>query len=361
MTPAALDEGFGEAAVADLPALLALRRRVIGDADLTWDDRAYLAWRFGLDPERPGAPPGSRLFVLRRGGEILGTIGVEEVVFDGPTGSVLAWRLLDLMVEPAINGVGLGAWLNLAVFERNPVAIAMGASDQAIGLVNRMFRRLPDRPTWVAALDASPLISRAPGLGRVPGLATAGSFGLSMYRKLRARGGASNLELVPIESAAALGDRVERLGASMAASGLFVARRTAEKLAWRFLANPRRDYRILIAEHRGRAAAALVTRRRSADSGDIADLVWDATLPGDERDRVLTTAIARVLDGFAAEGAVKARVMAYDAVTGGVLKRLGFVRRPERAPFAIRAADPAQTDALAAAKWFITYGDSDGD
>ena len=69
--------------------------------------------------------------------------------------TVDALSLMDIMVQPELDGSGLGIWLNMAVFEQHPVVIEIGANPNSLGLINRLFHRLPDRKVYVAPLSFS--------------------------------------------------------------------------------------------------------------------------------------------------------------------------------------------------------------
>src|SRR5688500_10367936 len=81
-TEAELDAAFERASLRDLPSMLDLRAEVLG-RELTWDDAAYLRWRYF---ERAEGAPDNALWVFRdRDGGVLGSLGVEplELHLDG--------------------------------------------------------------------------------------------------------------------------------------------------------------------------------------------------------------------------------------------------------------------------------------
>lgn len=361
--PAELDACLVTAVEADLPDVERLRREVFG-AEITWDDRAYLRWRYRLD--RPArrvnetAPGTTHLWLFRRGAELLGCLGAEHLTLATPWGTHDALRFLDLMSATRLRGMGIGAWLNLKLLEQVEVGISVGGSDQSIGMIGRLFQRLPDRRVWAMPLRSGPLIAaRWPELAKVPLVPAASRVAdhlLSLARRVAARVSGPTLQVTETTSLATDVDDVEALSRSMVRAGYTLAPRTAAQWRWRYLENPRRKYTIHAARHDGRVVAMLVSRE-GAEVGELVDWLWDAERP----EPVLLAAFTAVIEGFARRGATKARAMAYDPVSESVCRRLGMRVRPTRAPYAIRARGAALEAQLAGARWFLTLGDSDGD
>jgi hypothetical protein len=121
LTPEELRASFRPAGAQDLPALIELRRRILGDA-LTWDDRQYLLWRYDFEgrPDSPG-----RVMVAAHAGKLLGVIGAERVRLARGSEVLDAVSLMDIMVQPELDGSGLGIWMNMAIFETHPIVIEM--------------------------------------------------------------------------------------------------------------------------------------------------------------------------------------------------------------------------------------------
>jgi hypothetical protein len=360
----ALDDCLVAAVESDLPAIEAMRREVIG-AELTWDDRAYLRWRYRLGgpPARKvadTAPGTSHLWLFKRGDEILGCLGAERLTLATPGGRHDALRFLDLMSLPRVKGLGIGAWLNLKLIPQVEVAISVGGSDQSIGMIGRLFHRMPDRHIWALPLRTGPLITaRWPQTARLPLVGAASrvaDLALGAKRRIDRRFGGAPLQ---VEETAAADESVGALGETMARAGFTLASRTAAHWRWRYADNPRARYTQHAVRRGGRTVAALVSRQ-SGDLGEIVDWVWDADQPQTDAQALLLTLFTTVIDGFARRGATKARVMTYDAVSEAVCRRIGMRERPTRSAYAVRAR-PALEKQLLDARWFVTFGDSDGD
>lgn len=346
---------------ADLPGVLQMRRAVIGDA-LAWDDPAYLRWRYVLDGARWDEPrsrrPGCRLWLFKRGDEVLGCLGAEHVELATPRGVEPAVRFMDLAVVPRVNGMGIGAWLNLMLLRHVDVGISVGGSDQSIGMIGRLFRRLPDRRLWSLPLRSAPVLaSRWPWLGRVPFASRSVDLALHARRRL-AR--VTNRLRVELSRATSPDPSIHDLVDAMVASGLTMVRRDEDAWRWRFQRNPRRAYEFHAAHRRGKVAAVLVVRHGEGTT-DLVDWLWDASEPDRISARLLATLFADVVEDAFRRGALRVRAMTYDPLSENVCRRLGMIRRPGRFAYSIRARSPEREEELAQARWFVTFGDSDGD
>jgi hypothetical protein len=345
----------------DLVEVLRVRRAVIGD-EIRWDDAAYLRWRYVLDGAGPeGLEAGNRarrLWLFKRDAEVLGCLGAEPVDLATPRGIRPALRFMDLMAAPKVNGIGIGAWLNLMLLRATEVGISVGGSDQSIGMIGRLFRRLHDRKLWSIPVATAPFLAdRWPSV-RWPRLASRVlDAGLAAHRRLvRAACGLR----IDLEEGAAPDPETERLAETMASAGMTLAMRSEAGWRWRFQEGPRATYRFLAARRGGRLAAALVVRQGAAVA-DLVDWVWDAGIPEALADRLLLALFSSATERAAARGVSRVRAMTYDPVGERVCRRLGMVRRPGRMAFAIRARDPSLERELVRARWFVTFGDSDGD
>lgn len=345
----------------DLPGVLGMRRDVIGDA-LAWDDPAYLRWRYVLDgarwDEARSRSPARRLWLFKRGDEVLGCLGAEEVVLASARGVESALRFMDLMVVPRVNGLGIGAWLNLMLLRHVDVGISVGGSDQSIGMIGRLFRRLPDRRLWSLPLRSAPfLASRWPSLGRAAIASRSIDLVLGLRRRLSR---ITNSLQVELSRAAAPDPSIGGLVDAMVASGLTMVRRSEASWRWRFQENPRRAYEFHVARRRGKAAAVLVVRH-GEEVVDLVDWLWDPAEGDRIAVRLLATLFRGVIDGAFRRGASRVRAMTYDPLSETVCRRLGMVRRAGRFAYAIRARSTEREEELARSPWFVTFGDSDGD
>jgi hypothetical protein len=361
MPPDRVVESFRPAAPADLSAILALRRRVAGD-DLWWDDERFLRWRY-FDPVLGGGS--IPYWVFEHDGRILGAVGLEPVtlVVDGvPCPAV---RSLDIMVHPAVDGLGIGAFINLLLFTRYPLMLVMGTSERSRSLIGRMFSE-------VAALGVSKLVLRSrPVLeGRlrprlaVPVVAPLVDTLLRLRRLANRRPGAGNVHVVRI---ATFDEEVTALARRAEQRGRIIVRRTAEYLNWRFVENPRCAHAIFGARRGDRFVGYLVTRFNTArpnprGEAEIVDWIVDEPATPEEADAVMAAMLEAGLDDLARRGACIVRQLASDAQSHRRACGRGFVPRPdERLPFFIHAGDPALAERLAGGGWYLTGCDFDVD
>jgi hypothetical protein len=346
---------------ADLLAVLQLRRAVIGKA-LAWDDLAYLRWRYVPDGAGPGEPgsgrPACRLWLFKRGDEVLGCLGAEHVDLATPRGVESAVRFMDLAVVPRVNGLGIGAWLNLMILRHVDVGITVGGSDQSISMIERLFRRLPDRRLWSLPLRSAPVLaSRWPWLGRVPIAARTIDLALGARRRLARF---TNRLRVELSRGANPDPSIRDLVDRMVASGLTMVRRDEDAWRWRFQRNPRSAYEFHAAHRRGKVAAVLVVRHRQ-ETTDLVDWLWDPAEPDRITAPLLATLFADAVEGAVRRGAIRVRAMTYDPLSENVCRRLGMISRRGRFAYSIRARSKEREEELAQARWFVTFGDSDGD
>lgn len=361
MTATDVIEGFRPAVPDDLPAMLDLRRAVAAGG-LWWDDERFLRWRYFEATPGTGRGP---YWVFERGGQLLGGVGLEPVtlVVDGVPHAAV--RSLDIMVHPAVDGLGIGALMNLLLFTRHPLILVMGTSERSRSLIGRMFAE-------VTALGVSKLVLRSrPVLeGRLESdLAVAVAAPivdalLALRRWTTRRVAARDLQVAHL---AVFDDDVTALASRGERSGRIIVRRTAGYLNWRFVGNPRCTHAIFGAFCRGRLAGYLVTRFNTArpnprGEAEIVDWLVDDGATQEEAEVVMAALLQAGVDHLRARGASIVRQLASDPESHRLARRHGFVPRPdERLPFFVHAGDPGLYERLAASQWYLTGCDFDVD
>jgi hypothetical protein len=367
---------FSPATSDDLTSIMKLRQGVLG-AELSWDDAAYLRWRYlgapngasnGHNPtgplgsaERDGRPANTLWTFRAPDGEVQGVLGIEPLSLHVGGERWPVARYMDVMVEPRLNGLGLGAWMNLMLQERHEIGLAVGATKDSYNLVRRVFHPLAERRSWKLLVRSEDFLRRkTPRLAAVPGLTALADAALGVGRLSLSRGFAFGLEVEPLTSLAGLDDEVDALDASMAAAGLVFTQRSAAYLAWRYLRNPRRRYHLLAARRLGRLAGLLVTRNVGG-RGELVDWIWDERLPEAERTQVLSALFARAIEHLARGEASTVWTRTVGLPGERAAAWAGMRRRTERDTVAITAQSPGRVAALASARWFLTLGDSDDD
>jgi hypothetical protein len=357
-TETELEEAFVEASLRDLSSLLALRAVVLGE-ELTWNDEAYLRWRYF---DRMETAPDNRIWVFRdRSGEVLGCLGIEPVELHVGGELVAAHRYMDVMVQPRWNGLGLGAWMNLVLQRRYPVGFVVGATRDSYNLIRRVFHILPERRSWKLLVRSEEYLRRkTPGLARVPGAARVANTALGLWRRGFNLRRSSWVQIEPLANPVSEEAAIAALDLSMASIGLTFERRTARYLEWRYLVNPRRSYRFWAARRDGKLRGLLITRAVK-DRGELVDWLWDATAPEPERSALLTALFLHGIAHLAPSGVAMAWTRTLDSFSEEVAARSGLRLRPDRDTVGMYAHSPARQEQLAGARWFLTLGDSDDD
>lgn len=356
---AALHEGFSPATLADVPGLLRLRAQVLG-AELSWDDEAYLRWRY-FDRAGVGAPA-NLLWVMRDGaGLVQSALGVEPLALHVGTDVVPAARFMDVMVEPRWKGLGVGAWMNLVLQQRHEVSLAVGATSDSYNLIRRVFSPLPDRHSWKMLVRSEDFLRRnTPRLAGLPGISRLADAALGVGRYALARGFGLGLDVAPMANLAGQDAAVAELDRAMAAVGWTFSERTAAYLSWRYLRNPRRRYQLWGAYRKGRLVGLLVVRM-VAGRGELVDWMWDARLEQPWRARIIPALFARAAERLAREGATTVWMRTLGAPGEVAASRLGMRPRKERDTVALVTRTPGRLAALSGARWFLSLGDSDDD
>ena len=229
-------QAWGPAVEAELPALLALRRRVLG-SKLCWDDERYVKWRYRLGRRDAGR---GDIWVLRGKEGILGTIGTEEVLLGWSGGELPALRVMDLMVAPEVGESGLSAWLNLSVSRTTPCALALGMNARSAGTVTRLFEPLPQRASYVHPIGTRRIAERLTTTLHLQAIVPLASrliaAGFAIQRRLKRQAALRHFVVTPV---AHFDATFEPLLASANQEPSVHPQRSLAFLNWRIATNPR--------------------------------------------------------------------------------------------------------------------------
>jgi hypothetical protein len=356
LSETAVLEAYRPARESEIPAILSLRRQV--NTDVWWDDQAFVAWRYFSRRTETGDP---LIWVLGKGGECLGACGIEPVtlVLDGR--AVPAVRTLDIMVRPDLDGLGLGAFMNLVLFRHFPILMVTGSNARSHTLLHRMFQHTTDLRFWKTAIHSGAMIQAKLGLGFLTPLIASAVDPLLSMRRARYRVPTEGLD---VRDLPAFDSSVDELSRQCEVSGRVLVRRTDALLNWRFARNPRCRYRLHGAFRGDRMVGYLVTRFNRARpnprrDGEIVD--WLAA-PGDEgAETVLPALIQAGVDALALDGAEMVSCAGVSEDLSAAMSSTGFRFRPgERLPFFVKASDPALHERLSTGGgWYLTRGDHD--
>lgn len=357
MNPDELRAGFRPATRAELPQILSIRRKILGDR-LTWDDARYLTWRYDFD----GAPPDEArgtCFVVVRNEQVLGLVGAEHVRLTYDDDRLPSLLIMDIAVDPSIEGSGLGIWMDLALFDAHPIVLAIGANPNSIGLVEKLFHALPPRTHYVTPVRFTRFLQKRLGLAHVATLlALPANVAVRAWRKL-ARLAGRGLELRAITR---FDTSVDALFSRRSRPAEVTFERTAATLNWRLFQNPRARYEVIGAYDGstlvGYIAAQQTARRDALREVGIVDWLVDALHPG-----AFEILVLDVLRRAARADIDLVHATPLLARSGPTLRRLGF-RAAKRTynVVGVRVADPERRPRLLdGAAWYLNEANTDRD
>jgi len=354
---------FRPATHGDFEQVVSLRRTLFTGTP-RWDDNAYLRWRYDFSDDESAVV--NRFWIFKRDDEVLGGVGLERVslVVDGEV--MTAHKSMDVLVDPAIEGKGLGAWMNLALMERHEVIIVVGSNQNSHKMLTRLFCQMPGLQVWKLPISIRGTLKRRFRLGP---LAAPLAFPVDLALKLRRMSKrVQSLSGIELRELTAVPADVESYSKD-STQGSILVDRTAEYLTWRFIQNPRRDYRILgMYEKEDLVGFSVYRLYRSLENDQAEASIIDWFSKGGLRSQSgETPEYAKIILRETAKHLVRkgARVIhasASDEYSRKVLGELDFRRRPGGVPFFVFCSQPELRHRLLDGEsWFLTEGDEDTD
>jgi hypothetical protein len=341
----------------DVPSILDLRRRV--NADMWWDDGKFVQWRY-FSRLRQGDSSSCWIFAPK--GEVLAACGLEPVtlVIDGVP--VSATRTLDIMVRPELDGLGLGALMNLVLFNRFPIVLVTGSNAKSQTLLTRMFHHATDLRFWKTTIRSRAIIDEKFRLGPFSSpVAVAADLLLATWRARRRHyipPGVTIQELTRFDS------RVNELSRQCERDGRVLVRRDDDYLNWRFVENPRCRYRLFGAVDGARLQGYVVSRfnrarKNERREAEIVDWLVNPVRP--DSHRLLSSLIHTAVDKLSDDGARIVSCAAVDSEIEPAMRWNSFrFRAAELLPFFVKAQNAALHQRLSVGTdWFLTRGDFD--
>ena len=375
-SPDELMSAFAPAVESDYEAIIAFRRKHLGDHE-SWNDETYIRWRYAFSDGESTANSRNRVWLVKLDDRILGMIGVQHAELVIGDRRLAAIHPMDLLVDASVAGGGLGAWVTLALNQKYDIVLVIGANKNSATIVQRIFHPMPSRQVWKMALNAQWLLdrfvlgrfavpSRFAALGRFvkarslscligallnPLLRAVSNIKLAAYRRNGLR--AEFLDRFP--------DAVENLSESQ--KGQFFYRyRDAGFLNWKFAENPNVAYQRLGFYRDGELVGYVVYRLSgsgSASKADVEDFFW---LEDDGGESGLPEAMFAELIGRLRDSRVGlVKVSSYGARATTAMERLGFVFREENLLFSL-SCNVAELESVIynADNWFLTEADAHG-
>ncbi|WP_139052783.1 hypothetical protein [Thiocapsa marina] len=358
MTPDELQASFQPAGLAHLASIIQLRRRFIGKSP-NRDDERYLRWRYDLEGRSEDK---GRLMIVVRADRVLGMIGTEKLRLAHGKETLDALSLMDILVDPELDGVGLGVWLSMAIFTNTPVAVAIGSNQNSIGLINRLFHRLPNRTQYAAPLTIGHYLSkRLQSKLAMSALAIPTDFALKLWRAVTFRRIPPSWSLRDL---ARFDDSVESLFERRWGFSEETVVRSSQYLNWRLFEAPDVKYSVIAAFEAGDMIAYIAyyieDGRRETKTMRLIDWLVDARYGFDGFSLLVQELMRRALRERVD---VVSMTFLHERLERS-LWRLGFASRPgsEFATVGIRCAEPARfTDLLDGSCWNLTDANTDFD
>jgi hypothetical protein len=350
-------EAFKPATAEHLADVVALRQALFG-ADIHWDDAAYLTWRYRFGSTTQGR---GECWVLVLDASVAGMVGTEEIELQRGEERIAAWSTMDIAIDQRYEGSGLGSWMNLRLCAVAGCALTIGSNAKSRNMITRMFRRLPDRRSYLLPIRFQRMVRKR--LGRLVGAPCMVSIVealAALWRAFALPGARGPIELRPITRFGS--DGAELLLWSADPEEWQVAR-SIEFLNWRLFGNPRTRYAVVGAYANGALVGYMATIEHRDRSGVLSLVVVDWAI-----DRTRFRAVFRTLCADAVRTALhtdaeSVSVTAYHARSEALLKGMGFVPHFDAyETLAVYATDDACLQRLLApASWFITEINTDRD
>ena len=359
VTPAQLLAALRPAGEGDLAAVLLLRQENIGPS-IVWDDEAYLTWRYRFG--RTGYGFGD-LWMAMHEGELLGFIGVEDMVCTHASRRVTCGRVMDILVAPRTKNSGLGIWLSQAMFRQNTFTLSVGANPNSVGTVHRLYALLPQPGMYQHPIDLQRYLEQRFGAGIMTrAAAQLGNLTMRCWRQL-SRLTAGNAWT--IKAVNRFDKSVEALAAKASIGpNEVVVERSADYLNRRLFDSPRSAYSVWGAYRGGEWLGYIAWRITLRSDSEVWMHVIDLQVDAVQHDAAL-----RALLAFSLRQAELARcnfvgVTLQSGQYTGVLRRHGFLGPKNNVHHIVglHAADPELLRTLCSGNWTLTdlCADQDG-
>lgn len=356
-----LSDYFYPASEAHLPQIVAMRQRMVERKPQ--DDEAYLRWRYHFgNRERSDALEQNHMRVFCKDDEVLGFVGIEAATLGIHGRDAQAIKVMDLMVKPEVDRRGLGVWMNLKLQSIGLPIIALGSNRNSLGIMSKLFHRLPNQQVYKGLLNSSNYFS-----ARIQNTALANLFshlynlGLPLVLgSRRIKAGGRGIVLRQVERFAA--EHEEDL-ALMQTEGIGF-RRTAAYLNWRLFDIPFEQVEVvgLWQEQQLIGYIALALRRygESSERSYAFLLDWGAR-NGRPYQQALLAALLDCQRRLRREGFESVSAFASSSSQDKLLRRACLSRRKDDSKtVSIFVDDPFSFQSLCnSAEWSLTGADTD--
>ena len=332
--------------------LFRLYSEVFG-APLAESSRRRWRWQY---LENPANEDGPEIWVARDGDTLLGQYASMPVRLYWGEGEVRASWGMDVFVNAAARGRGVGALLFTTWSDHVDVALGLGLTPSSHGLFKKLrYDDVGPVPFFQKVMDPGAVAARRLGttLGPLAAPLLRATLGaLAPERPLDTAG----VTVAPLE---AFGEDYDALWERARGSYAMCARRDRAYLQWKYVACPHRTYERWEARRGGALAGYAISRQEDYHGtrlGWLIDVFSDA---GDAA--VQDALVGAVLDGFREGGVVRAQAFSLNRALGDVLKRRGFLTTKSPMQFCVRARVGGPHLLGDTSRWHVMFGDSDMD
>ncbi len=350
-SPDGLVAAFRPAVEEDFLALCEFRRIYSANTQ-TWDDVAYLRWRYSFLPVAEGEHA-NRLWILRIHGNILGAIGVDCATMTDKGDQFLARNPLDLLVKQELDGLGLGVWMSMVLERHFSTLFALGATKYSKRILQEQFTPMPALGAWKTLITSQAFLQKLlpwPALAQPLGaLVNAVIRSRIRWQVARCR---RRVLCQPIENFLPYDAELAQM--QQGYSAVITRRRTAAFLNWRFLQNPRRQYQAMGVFVQGKLCAYVVFHVNGTKHWHLDDLFGFADQPD-----ALKAAIWFSLENAVAAGVNHLAFTAHAWYMAEVLTQCGLRWRDDEHLFGVYVQNTAtQGDLLNGPSWWLTSCDT---
>jgi GNAT superfamily N-acetyltransferase len=361
----------------DMPALLDFVGRTYG-AGAPFKDIARHRWQFEENPFRPAHETDPTIWIALDGARVIGEIAVQDGALWLEGDRIPAGWIVDVMVDPAYRGRGLGHRIHQAVMAERPVLVTLTMAPATRRMAERAgcLTLGPTRqfilPHRVSVGTVKRFLHYKAQTGSVRRAAVLRAFNASILGPMGVAGcmrmvtGLRRWWHAPRRPVGLRVSEVDRFPADMDAlwadvrdGFTAVFERSAAFLNWRFVDAPGLTYRRFLLEREGKLVGYLVTRRGVAQElplGVIVDVFADPT-----DTEALTALVAKACDLLCPE-VEYLEAAASMSTCGAVLRSMGFF-----APRIMRPTVVCSDDRVRARlekhpdDWHFTKADHDWD
>ncbi len=351
LTPAELLLARRPAVLDDLPSVLALRQLDFGPS-ITWNDSAYLAWRYRLGRADCGL---GELWVVHHNGVLLGMIGTEDMVCAHAGRRLEGLRSMDILVDPRAKNSGLGVWLNQALFRQGDFTLVVGSNPNSIGIMKRLYQPLPPGCLYVRPVDFRRYLERRFGKGPAAWIgAPLGNLTMRCWRRFSQLLCERTVAIRPVHR---FDESVSALVANASVDSNEVrVERSAAYLNRRLFDNPRAHYSVWGAYREGEWLGYIAWRVVHTHDGEIRMHIMDWQVGAPRRASTLGALLSFTSRHAELSHCSSIATMLPKGGLHGVLRQHGFLipRKGVDQVVVVHAQDSSLLETLRSAKWPLT-------